>query len=81
MDGMKSLDASYARTEHLTYLLKQRAIDLKAQSHQRDARSAHRKMQNMACASNFCQNLEEASELTTHAQRVSSALDVCSAHE
>ena len=32
------------------------------------------------CASNFCQNLGEASELTTHAQRVASALGVYSAH-
>ena len=32
------------------------------------------------CASNFYQNSEEASELTTHAQRVAGALDVCSAH-
>ena len=35
------------------------------------------------CASNFCQNLGEASELTTHAQRVASAVRIqcaCRAH-
>ena len=32
------------------------------------------------CASNFCQNLGEASELTTHEQRGASALGACSAH-
>ena len=32
------------------------------------------------CASNFCQDLREASELTTNALRVASALDVYSAH-
>ena len=32
------------------------------------------------CASTFRQNLGEASELTTHAQRVRSGLDVYSAH-
>ena len=36
-------------------------------------RSVHR------CASNFCQNLGEASELATHAQHVASALGVYSA--
>ena len=57
------------------------AYQLKAQSHQRDARSAHRKIwPERCCASNFCQNLEEASELTMHAQHVASALDVYSAH-
>ena len=32
------------------------------------------------CASNFCQNLGEASELIMNAQRVASALDIYSAH-
>ena len=32
------------------------------------------------CASNFCQDLRDASELTTNAQRVASALDVYSVH-
>ena len=56
---------------------------LNAQSHIRDARSAHRKMKNKTSASlwvqllsNCCQNLGEASELTTHAQRIARALGV-----
>ena len=32
------------------------------------------------CASNFCQDLGESSELTTHTQRVARALGICSAH-
>ena len=58
-----------------------------AQSHIRDARPAHWKSIKKwkirsvrRCAPNFCQDLGEASELTTNAQRAASALRVYRAH-
>ena len=60
-------------------------VDVKAQL--RDARPAYWKVSKKwkiwsvhRCASNFCQDLGESSELTTHTQRVARALGVCSAH-
>ena len=58
-----------------------------AQSHIRDARPAHWKSIKKwkirsvrRCAPNFCQDLGEASELTTNAQRAATALRVYRAH-